>query len=441
MFFIPILLPKRLILGYTLCIVKNLKELEKSAKQGSIVVQSEEETALRNALTNKHDSDSERLKRYLAMPDLSRTLENPLHELINRILGIERFSDFDIIQVPEIVDAGVSFDLFNFPPDHPARSHSDTYYIDDKNILRTHTTIMWYYYLTHSLGKERIKEKKPIGSLCYGKVYRKDAIDRNHMNIFHQMDGWYLVPKTEGAITIDDLKEVLIEIARAIFGKDIGYRFNKDSFPYTDPSIEMEIKMEDPSNASHLSPSGARPSESRTGQGPSNASGQGQWVEVLGSGVVHPSVLKNLGVDPDEYTGWAFGFGLERLAMLSMNLPDIRLLWSSDPRIQKQLVLGQTYIPVSKYPQITRDISFVVDRTFVPNNYFDVIRDIGGDLVEEVKLLDTYENPEKFGADKTSYTYRIIYRSQERTLLSEEVDVLQNKLYQETKEQFNAELR
>jgi len=391
--------------------VNNLKEAEKAAKSSQIIVQSKDEKTLQEALADKHDAESERLKRYLAMPDLTRTPGSPLHDLAGRIRAIPRLSDFDIIQVPEIVDADVSFDLFNFPPDHPARSHSDTYYVDDAHILRTHTTIMWYYYVREPAIKQRIEKKQPVGSLCYGKVYRKDEIDRNHMNVFHQMDGWYLVPKSEGVITIDDLKEVLIEIAQAIFGKDIEYRFNKDSFPYTEPSIEMEIKMED------------------------------RWVEVLGSGVVRPVVLRHLGVDSEEYTGWAFGFGLERLAILSMKLPDIRLLWSSDPRIQKQLILGQEYIPVSKYPPITRDISFVVDKSFVPNNYFDVIRDIGGDLIEEVKLLDRYENAEKFGKDNISYTYRIIYRSQERTLRSEEVDVLQDTLYEETKTQFKAELR
>ncbi|MDP2677089.1 MAG: hypothetical protein Q8O83_05430 [bacterium] len=391
--------------------MKKLEELKKAPARSQIVVQSEDEKARRRGLFSKQDTGSERLKRYLSMPDLSRTAESPIHALVERIVAISRFSGFDIIKVPEIVDAHIGFDLFNFSADHPARSHSDTYYIDDKNILRTHTTIMWYYYLNDPGVKKLIQAKKPVGSLCYGKVYRKDEIDRNHMNVFHQMDGWYLAPKSEGVIAVDDLKEVLIEIAQAIFGKDIEYRFNKDSFPYTDPSIEMEIKKGD------------------------------RWVEVLGAGVVRAVVLKNLGMNADEYTGWAFGFGLERLAILSMELPDIRLLWSSDPRIKKQLVLGQTYVPVSKYPEITRDISFVVNNDFMPNNYFDLIRDIGGDLVEEVTLLDKYENSEKFGKDKISYTYRITYRSQERTLLSEEVDVLQDALYQETKKQYNAELR
>src|SRR6185436_9698302 len=141
------------------------------------------------------------------------------------------------------------------------------------------------------------------------------------------------------------------------------------------------------------------------------------------------------------YTGWAFGFGLERLAISSMDLPDIRLFWSQDPRVTKQLKLGQKFVEVSKYPPITRDISFVVDKSFEPNNYFDLIRDIGGDLVEQVELLDKYENVEKFGEGKVSYTYRVVYRSAERTLKTEEVDPLQNKLYEETRIQYSAQLR
>ena len=122
-------------------------------------------------------------------------------------------------------------------------------------------------------------------------------------------------------------------------------------------------------------------------------------------------------------------------------MPDIRLLWSEDERVKKQLRLGQEFKEVSKYPPITRDISFVVKKDFIPNNYFDLIRDLGGDLVEEVKLLDSYENEIKFGSGTTSYTYRIIYRSNERTLTTEEIDPIQDKIYQETAKQFGAEIR
>ena len=377
----------------------------------NITIKSDEDKNALEVLNNRHDPEGERLKRFLAMPDLSRTPGSPIYELAQRIIGLPDFKDFDVIQVPEIVKADISFDLFNFPKDHPARNKSDTYFFNDEYILRTHTTVMWYYWLMQEEIKKKIKEGRPVGALCHGKVYRKDEIDRNHMNVFHQMDGWYLCKKSNKVITSQDLQDVLVKIAKAVFGENVKYRFNADTFPYTDPSLEMEVEI------------------------------GGRWIEVLGSGVVRGVVLKNLGVDPDIYNGWAFGFGLERLAIISMDLPDIRLLWSDDERVKKQLRLGRKFKEVSKFPPITRDISFIVSNDFVPNNYFDLIRDIGGNIVEEVKLLDKYENSEKFGADKTSYTYRIIYRSNERTLLTSEIDPIQDKIYRETISQFKAEIR
>ncbi|MBI2466117.1 MAG: hypothetical protein HYV66_02735 [Candidatus Sungbacteria bacterium] len=377
----------------------------------NIVIKSSEADALRKTLEQKTDADSNRMKRFLAMPDLSRAPESPINEMVERILKIADFKDFDVIEVPEIVPAKISFDLFDFPTDHPARSRSDTYFIDNDNILRTHTTVMWYYYLNDKNIKGKIARREAVGCFSFGKVYRKDEIDRNHMNVFHQMDGVYLIPKNQKTITTVDLQNVLMNIAKAVFGPDTQYRFNPDTFPYTDPSLEMEIER------------------------------QGKWIEVLGSGVVKASVLDKLGVDSKIYNGWAFGFGLERLAIVSMNLPDIRLLWSNDSRVKNQLKLGQEFKEVSKFPPISRDVSFVVDKDFVPNNYFDLIRDIGGDLVEEVKLLDKYEDAKKFGAAKVSYTYRIVYRSHERTLTTEKIDPIQDKIYKETAKQFKADLR
>ena len=369
------------------------------------------EKKLIEALRKKHDPAAERLKRFFAMPDLSRTPKNPLSNLARRIVSLPRFREFKNLKVPEIIPYDISFDLFNFPSDHPARSSSDTYFVDKNHVLRTHTTVMWYYHLNLPEVKNKIKKGEPVGALSHGKVYRKDEIDRQHMNVFHQMDGWYLCRRADHIITINDLKEVLIEIARRVFGEDVKYRFDTDEFPYTDPSIEMEVRISE------------------------------RWLEVLGAGVVRKIVLKNLGVDPKEYNGWAFGFGLERLAMISMDLPDIRLLWSQDERIKRQLKLGNKYKEVSKFPPVTRDISFVVNKNFVPNDYFDLIRELGGNLAEEVRLLDKYVSPEKFGSDKISYTYRIIYRSNDRTLLSAEVDKIQKKIYGETAKQFNAKLR
>jgi phenylalanyl-tRNA synthetase alpha chain len=377
----------------------------------NIEITSNEEVELRRQLEGKKDPFSERLKRYLTMPDLSRTIGSPIKEIVDRILANPYFKDLDTIKIPEIVPADISFDLFDFPADHPARSTSDTYYVNDKNILRTHTTVMWYYYLKNEEIKKRIAENKPVGSFCFGKVYRKDEVDRKHMNVFHQIDGWYLVPKSLKTIDQKDLEEALANIAKAVFGSNVKYRLNKDTFPYTDPSLEMEVEID------------------------------GNWVEVVGCGVVKGSVLEKLGVDSTNYTGWAFGFGLERLAIVSMALPDIRLLWSTDSRVTKQLKLGQKFIEVSKYPPVTRDISFIVKNDFVPNDYFDFVRESAPGLVEEVELLDKYENATKFGEDKLSYAYRITYRSLDRTLTNEEIDKLHKKLEADTASNFSAQIR
>ena len=374
-----------------------------------IVISREEETKLIQKLKERTDPEAMRMKRYLEMPDLSRTPGSPLFEMVERVKNVPLQKDFDIINIPEIVPADISFDLFNFEMDHPVRSKSDTYYVDDQNILRTHDTVFWYYYLNRPEIKERIAKKESLGALCYGKVYRKDEIDRRHMNIFHQMGGWYLVPDSEKILSLDDLKNVLAEIVKTIFGPDVIYRFNQDVFPYTDPSLEVEVQME------------------------------GERVELLGGGMPKKAVLANMGVTG--YNGWAYGFGLERLAIASMKLPDIRLLWSNDERVKRQLVLGKTFAEVSKYPPSLRDISFVVDKGFVPNDYFDLVRDVAGDLAEEVKLIDKYDNEERFGKDKLSYAYRVTYRSIDRTLTNDEVDELHKKLEEKTTSTFKAVVR
>ena len=369
------------------------------------------EKELLQKLEARNDTESLQMKRYMSMPDLSRTPSSPINEIIQRILAQPDFKDFDIIKSPEIVPTSITFDLYNFAPNHPARSHSDTYFIDDTNILRPHTTVMWYYYLSQPEVKEKIARGQAVGFFSFGKVYRKDEIDRNHMNVFHQMDGGFLIPKSKKIIGIEDLQNVLADIAKAVFGPDIKYRFNKDTFPYTDPSLEMEVEI------------------------------AGRWIEVLGCGIMTDTIIKNLGLDPNEWSNWAFGFGLERLAIISMDLPDIRLLWSKDERVINQLKLGNKFIEVSKYPPIVRDISFIVPNTFVPNDYFDLVRENAPDLVEEVKLMDKYENAEKFGVEKISYAFRITYRSLDRTLVSSEIDELHKKIEKATEKTFGAQIR
>jgi phenylalanyl-tRNA synthetase alpha chain len=375
----------------------------------NITVDMAEQNKILAELEKRNDADAERLKRFLALPDLSRTSGSPLKEIVDRASKVKSLKGFDVIEIPEIVSTHILFDLFNMPEGHPARSKSDTYYVDEEHVLRTHDTVFWYYYLNDPEIKKRIENKETLGVICHGKVYRKDEIDRKHMNVFHQFGGLYIGPDDKVKITPDDLKNALSEIAKSIFGDNVEFRFYDHHFPYTDPSFEMEAKI------------------------------NGQWMEMLGSGMARKSVLENFGLTG--YHGWAYGFGLERLAIASMDLPDIRLLWSEDPRVTKQLKLGQKFVEVSKFPPITRDISFIVNKDFSPNDYFDLIRDIGGNLIEQVELLDSYENAEKFGADKKSFTYRIVYRSNERTLTTAEIDPIQDKIYRQTSETFNAQTR
>lgn len=370
---------------------------------------SPEEEAFKKDLESKTDAHSMRLKRYLTMPDLSRTPGSPLEEIVKKAKSVPALENFDDIKIPEIVPTNILFDLFNMPPEHPARSKSDTYYVDEANVLRTHDTVFWYYYLNHPDIKKRIENKETLGALCYGKVYRKDEIDRTHMNVFHQFGGLYIAPDDKKTITPEDLKNALSEIARSVFGENVEFRFYDHNFPYTDPSFEMEVNI------------------------------NGKWVEMLGSGMARKSVLANFGLEG--YHGWAFGFGLERLAIVNMELPDIRLLWSEDPRIKKQLKMGTKFVEVSKYPPIVRDISFIVKNDFIPNDYFDVARETAPGLIEEVELLDKYENAEKFGEDKISYAFRITYRSLERTLTSVEIDEVHKKIEGVTEKVFGAVIR
>ncbi len=369
----------------------------------------DEQKKLLEGLEKRSDTEATRMQRYVKMPDLSRTENSPLKQIVDLAIGTKSLNGFDIIEIPEVVPTDILFDLFNMGPEHPARSKSDTYYVDEKNVLRTHDTVFWYYYLNHPEIKRRIENKETLGCICYGKVYRKDEIDSRHMNVFHQFGGLYIGHDQKEKITPEDLKAALSEIATTIFG-DINYRFYDHNFPYTDPSFEMEAEIND------------------------------KWIEMLGSGMARKSVLENLGVK--DYHGWAFGFGLERLAIASMSLPDIRLLWSNDARVTKQLKLGQKYQEVSKFPSSTRDISFIVPNTFVPNDYFDLIREVvGDDMIEEVALIDKYENSQKFGEGNVSYAYRIVYRSLEKTLTGEEIESMHKKLENKTVQAYSAKIR
>lgn len=380
-------------------------------KREIIKIEDPKERELIEELGKRSDIKAERIKRLLKLPDLTRKEGSPIKLIVDAVLSVPQFKSFDVMQFPEIVATKDNFDLLNTPKDHPSRKETDTYYADKEHVLRTHTTTMWPYYLSRPEIIKELETSGEIGLLAHGKVYRKDEIDRNHFPVFHQVDGLYICKKKEKKIGIPELKEILTAIVKAIYG-NIEYRFLEDTFPFTDPSTQIEIKQGD------------------------------RWLEVVGAGVVHTQVLKNLGIDSDVYNGWAFGFGLERLAMVKMAISDIRVFWSEDSRITSQFKdMNSTYTEVSKYPSVERDISFVVDKNVSLNNYFEIVRDCAGDLIEEVSLLDKYENAKKFGEDKISYTFRIVFRSLERTLTNEEVNIIHEKIRERTEKELNAVLR
>jgi phenylalanyl-tRNA synthetase alpha chain len=216
--------------------------------------------------------------------------------------------------------------------------------------------------------------------------------------------------------TTSDLERILVAIATAIYGEEVRWRCLEDTFPFTEPSRQLEIHW------------------------------RGEWIEVLGAGLVNPRVLSLLGLDPLRYNGWAFGFGLDRVAMIKMDIPDIRILRSGDERIMRQFTgLDSRFRPVSKYPSTDRDISFVVRRDLPLTAFYELVRDYatfeGEEVVEEVSLLDTYADPARFGAGRVSYTFRIRYRSYLRTLSSAEVNAVQQRIRERTATRLEATLR
>ena len=378
-----------------------------------IVATNPEEKALMKELNKRDDVKAKRIKRLLSLPDLTKKENSPIKILTDQIKKMPRFGSFDLIEFPKIVSVKDNFDLLNTPDNHPSRKETDTYYVSDDYVLRTHTTTMWPFYLRTSGILEKLKSGGSVGALSVGMVFRKDEIDRNHFPAFHQIDGLYICKKERKIITKKDLQEVQVDIAKSIFGKNVKCKFLEDSFPFTDPSLELNVKLVNR-----------------------------DWMEVTGSGLVHKQVLENFNLDPKIYNGWAFGFGIDRLAMVKMEIPDIRILWSEDPRITSQFKdINSKFEEVSKYPPISRDISFVINKEINLNQYYEIVRDLAGNLIEEVKLIDEYEDEKKFGKDEKSYTFRIVYRSPEKTLTSEEVNKIQKEIREKTKQDLNAALR
>ena len=301
--------------------------------------------------------------------------------------------------LPEVVSTKDNFDDLLFPPGHPARSINDTYYLDEDIVLRSHT----------SAHQNELLRRGETRFLATGEVYRKDTIDKSHYPVFHQMEGIKILLR--GGDALKDLKVTLTGLIQYLFpGKE--YRFLDDSFPYTSPSLQVEVKQED------------------------------GWMEVLGGGVIHSKILENCKV---KGTGWAFGLGIDRLVLTRCQVPDIRYLWTKDERFSKQFKKGLTlFKEYSKYPAVTRDISFWVPGYLSNeeglwqqhNNFCELCRDMAEDLIESVTIRDQYA---KNGT--VSLAYRIVYRSNDRTLLNEEINGIQHNIRAATAQRFGVTLR
>lgn len=232
---------------------------------------------------------------------------HPLTTVLDELKDIFIGMGFSIADGPEIEYDYYNFEALNLPKDHPARDTQDTFYITDNILLRTQTSPVQVRVME--------KQKPPIRIIAPGRVYRSDEVDATHSPLFHQVEG-LVVDKN---VTMGDLKGTLEIFAKRLYGENAVVRFRPHHFPFTEPSAEMDIQC-----------------FSCGGKGCRLCKNEG-WIEILGCGMVHPKVLSNCGIDPEEYSGFAFGIGLERIAMRRYNIDDMRLLYENDMNFFKNI--------------------------------------------------------------------------------------------------------
>jgi phenylalanyl-tRNA synthetase alpha chain len=232
--------------------------------------------------------------------------KHPITQVMEEMVRIFVGMGFSVERGPEIESDYYNFEALNFPPDHPARDMQDTIFIQDKILLRTHTSPVQIRVMEN--------QKPPIRAVMPGWVYRNEATSARSLVAFHQIEGLYV----DNGVTFSELKGTLVAFAKQFYGSSIKYRFRPSFFPFTEPSAEMDITC-----------------FICGGKGCRICKHSG-WLEVLGSGMVHPHVLKYGGIDSEEYTGYAFGMGIERTALLRYNIDDIRILYENDVRFLKQ---------------------------------------------------------------------------------------------------------
>ena len=299
-------------------LLKMMGKLDPSERPAMGQLANQVRAEVENALTQRKDELSAMLlERRLASEAVDVTIpgkpaqighEHPMYVVLDEIKDIFIGMGFEILEGPEVELADYNFTKLNTDEGHPAREWSDTFYLteDSSILLRTQTSPM----------QIRAMEEKelPIRMLAPGRVYRKDEVDATHSPMFHQIEGMVI----DKGVTMADLKGTLDAVMKKLYGEDTVTRFRPHHFPFTEPSCEMDVQC-----------------HKCGGKGCPTCKGEG-WIEVLGAGMVHPKVLAGCGIDPDVYSGWAFGMGLERLAMGEYKITDLRLIFENDVRFLEQ---------------------------------------------------------------------------------------------------------
>jgi len=302
--------------GELTAILKGMKDL--SNEERPIIGQ------LANEVRQDIEVKIEETKKVLAQKELMAKLEaenldvtmpgktcacghsHPMSTVIEEISDIFIGMGYEIVDGPEVEKDYYNFEALNIPANHPAKDEQDTFYINGDILLRTQTSPVQV--------RTMEKGKLPIRMVCPGAVYRADEVDATHSPVFHQLEGLVV----DKGITMCDLKGVLEQFAQEIYGKDTQVKFRPSFFPFTEPSVEVDVTCSECG-----------------GKGCRVCKGSG-WIEILGAGMVHPNVLRSCGIDPEEYSGFAFGIGLDRLTTTRYKISDIRLLFENDKRFLDQ---------------------------------------------------------------------------------------------------------
>ena len=287
---------------------------EERPKMGQII--NEHRARLQEALDRKMDELSAREKEARLEKEALDITEprdkveigavHPTQAVLREVLDCFTGLGFEVVEGPEVELDHYNFELLNLPKNHPARDAQDTFYVDDNIVMRTHTSPVQ--------ARVMLSRKPPIRVVCPGRVFRADEIDATHSPVFHQIEGLVI----DENVTMGDLKGTLDAFARKLYGEDITTRFRPSFFPFTEPSAEVDLTC-----------------FNCRGKGCRMCKGTG-FIEVLGCGMVNPHVLEMCGIDPEKYSGFAFGIGLERITLLRYGITDMRLLYEGDLRFLRQ---------------------------------------------------------------------------------------------------------